>query len=723
VQVLIIGTAGTPYAGGCFEFHIACPRDYPEAPPSVWLVTTGRGRVRFNPNLYEDGLVCSSLLNQGSGWGDVTWRPGQSNLLEVCCALLWVHMNAEVYFAEPGEEDLIGTEEGEASNEAYCDIVRYGNVRYAMVEMLRHPPPEFRDAIRTHFRLQRVEILAACDAWLATAVAGLDEDGAERRAARRADLPATVEALESWCAEWQPEVDEMDEDEDEDEEDGMGGVVHPDGGSGHAAVPHAAFVVHDEEIDLLEGEEEEEDDEEEDDSAHEDEENLSPIDPLDSDLDADADDEGGEADSDDDCSAAGAGLLLPPLAQFAGLHSPPREMPLLEPDSESLSDDSNEGSSGSKGGALGASELAESEDRHASDEEGAYHARIYPGDALECALSASALLPAAADAAAHAGDRCPAVGPTSGSVLARSPSPHLAVSAAYGAASCASPRAVAAAHGGAADGPIGVSPGKPAQSGPLGAACGATLGAGCAALDLGADLHSQLAAEIAAEAVERACAASEAFWAHGYGAHRPPGVPALPGAAAAAADSLHWVAYLPGGTHSVSSHSLPGKHFDSGAVDAISPTAAASVAAAASAAAAAAAGAAADAALKAASAAVAAAAAERHAEDTRMLGEPSALCGEEPAAARRGGRHPAPNYRADFVEAHNPSLAQVASPLPSALPPARATPPPRAGASVDRFRRDFANAPARLCACCADGHPAPSALLPVCASSRLRCFP
>ena len=25
---------------------------------------------------------------------------------------MWVHMNAEVYFAEPGEEDLIGTEEG-----------------------------------------------------------------------------------------------------------------------------------------------------------------------------------------------------------------------------------------------------------------------------------------------------------------------------------------------------------------------------------------------------------------------------------------------------------------------------------------------------------------------------------------------------------------------------------------------------------------------------------
>jgi len=51
-----------------------------------------------------------------------------------------------------------------------------------------------------------------------------------------------------------------------------------------------------------------------------------------------------------------------------------------------------------------------------------------------------------------------------------------------------------------------------------------------------------------------------------------------------------------------------------------------------------------------------------------MLGEPGALCGEELPTAWRGGRHPAPNYRADFVEAHNPSLAQVASP-PARHPP------------------------------------------------------
>jgi len=46
---------------------------------------------------------------QGSGWGHVTWRSGESNLVEVCKALMWVHMTADVYFAEPDTEDLIGT--------------------------------------------------------------------------------------------------------------------------------------------------------------------------------------------------------------------------------------------------------------------------------------------------------------------------------------------------------------------------------------------------------------------------------------------------------------------------------------------------------------------------------------------------------------------------------------------------------------------------------------
>lgn len=51
-QVMISGPDDTPYSGGLFAFDIFFPRDYPQSPPKVKLMTTGGGGHRFNPNLY-----------------------------------------------------------------------------------------------------------------------------------------------------------------------------------------------------------------------------------------------------------------------------------------------------------------------------------------------------------------------------------------------------------------------------------------------------------------------------------------------------------------------------------------------------------------------------------------------------------------------------------------------------------------------------------------------
>lgn len=55
MKVLMVGPVGTPYEGGLFEFDLFCPENYPVVAPLVNFKTTGGGRVRFNPNLYEDG--------------------------------------------------------------------------------------------------------------------------------------------------------------------------------------------------------------------------------------------------------------------------------------------------------------------------------------------------------------------------------------------------------------------------------------------------------------------------------------------------------------------------------------------------------------------------------------------------------------------------------------------------------------------------------------------
>lgn len=55
MKILIVGTKGTPYEYGFFEFDLFCPLEYPYSPPLMRFLTTNGGSIRFNPNLYEDG--------------------------------------------------------------------------------------------------------------------------------------------------------------------------------------------------------------------------------------------------------------------------------------------------------------------------------------------------------------------------------------------------------------------------------------------------------------------------------------------------------------------------------------------------------------------------------------------------------------------------------------------------------------------------------------------
>ena len=76
---MIVGPADTPYAEALFVFDIMLPPTYPAKPPKVLYRAFGE---RLNPNLYENGKVCLSLLGTWEGQGVETWGP-RSNLLQV----------------------------------------------------------------------------------------------------------------------------------------------------------------------------------------------------------------------------------------------------------------------------------------------------------------------------------------------------------------------------------------------------------------------------------------------------------------------------------------------------------------------------------------------------------------------------------------------------------------------------------------------------------------
>ncbi|XP_070564191.1 probable ubiquitin-conjugating enzyme protein 17 [Ptychodera flava] len=165
MQALIVGPEDTPYSGGCYLFDIFFPHNYPSVPPQVHLQTTGGGAVRFNPNLYNCGKVCLSLLGTWSGQGGETWTE-LSTVLQLLVSIQSLILVSEPYFNEPGYESQMRTDYGRRNSQTYNQGVRVNNIKYAILAQLRNPSPAFEGVIKTHFRLKRDKILQEAEAWL-----------------------------------------------------------------------------------------------------------------------------------------------------------------------------------------------------------------------------------------------------------------------------------------------------------------------------------------------------------------------------------------------------------------------------------------------------------------------------------------------------------------------------------------------------------------------------
>ncbi|KAK3726011.1 hypothetical protein LTR37_000159 [Vermiconidia calcicola] len=143
MKIIIVGPKGTPYENGLFEFHLLCPIEYPNKPPMMQFMTTGGGAHGFNPNLYNNGKVCLSLLGT---WNDGRpWTPGESTLLQLFVSIQSMIFCEEPICNEPGDEEMGGTVESRNYNRYQHPMV----VKYAMLEWLNGkqsltPRPESR---------------------------------------------------------------------------------------------------------------------------------------------------------------------------------------------------------------------------------------------------------------------------------------------------------------------------------------------------------------------------------------------------------------------------------------------------------------------------------------------------------------------------------------------------------------------------------------------------
>ena len=172
-EFIIAAPEDTPYDSGCFHFRMYCPATYPQKCPKVNIYTTGGGTIRFNPNLYECGKVCLSILGTWDAQAGESWMPGTSTMRQVMVSIQSLVMIPDPYFNEPGYEREYGTETGKKHSHDYNQRVRLGTMKWAMVDQMKNPTPGFEEAIKKHFKLKADHVKKTCAAWVSEAPASL----------------------------------------------------------------------------------------------------------------------------------------------------------------------------------------------------------------------------------------------------------------------------------------------------------------------------------------------------------------------------------------------------------------------------------------------------------------------------------------------------------------------------------------------------------------------
>ncbi|CAF3336812.1 unnamed protein product [Rotaria socialis] len=145
IHALIIGPSDTPYENGFFYFIIRCPPNYPFQPPRCRFMTTANSTVRMNPNLYQNGKVCVSILGTMTG---PSWAPTLT--LESLILSIQSLLSENPYHNAPGftKERRLG------DSKAYNETLKHETLRVAVCEMLETTnvvPQQLREIMIKHF--------------------------------------------------------------------------------------------------------------------------------------------------------------------------------------------------------------------------------------------------------------------------------------------------------------------------------------------------------------------------------------------------------------------------------------------------------------------------------------------------------------------------------------------------------------------------------------------
>ncbi|PSN72288.1 hypothetical protein BS50DRAFT_569813 [Corynespora cassiicola Philippines] len=154
IRVLMIGPSDTPYEYAPFviDFHIGS--DYPQHPPEAFFHSWTNGNGPVNPNLYEDGKICLSLL--GTWHADErneSWSPAKSTLLQVLVSIMGLVLVKEPYYNEAGYDVHREAPETKLNSALYTERA-YFRARAFIAYALTNEVQPFTEELRYMYRDQ-----------------------------------------------------------------------------------------------------------------------------------------------------------------------------------------------------------------------------------------------------------------------------------------------------------------------------------------------------------------------------------------------------------------------------------------------------------------------------------------------------------------------------------------------------------------------------------------
>ena len=101
LRVLIVGPHDTPYEFAPFIFDLQYGAQFPTSPPSAFFHSWTGNLGRVNPNLYEDGTICLSLLGTwNADKHNEAWSSKESTVLQLIVSFMGLVLVKEPYYSK-----------------------------------------------------------------------------------------------------------------------------------------------------------------------------------------------------------------------------------------------------------------------------------------------------------------------------------------------------------------------------------------------------------------------------------------------------------------------------------------------------------------------------------------------------------------------------------------------------------------------------------------------